>query len=102
MFEDEFGDKQSLVVVEEELEFPIDIGYTLLEAMHDSTTLEPTYEESVTLLREMHVPTPMNPSHDQNFALYCHLGESRFILLHPTLPYFAGFILMKYGLKVYF
>jgi len=65
-------------------------------------SLEPTYEESVTLLRDMHVPTPMNPSHDQNFSLSCHLGESRFILLHPTLPYFAGFILMKYGLKVYF
>ena len=57
----EYGidESQSLVVVEEELELPIDNGYTLLEEVHGSTTLEPPYEESLTLLREMHNPIPM-------------------------------------------
>ena len=45
MFEDELDKSQSLFVVEEELEFPLDNGYTLLEAVHYSTTLEPTYED---------------------------------------------------------
>ena len=102
VLEDYSDEIQSLVVVEEELELPLENGYTIFEEVHDSTTLEPTHEESFAIFREVKNPTPMNPSHDQNFALYCHLGESRFILLHPTLPYFAGFILMKYGLKVYF
>ena len=29
------------------------------------------------------------------------ISVSWFILLHPTLPYFAAFILMKYGWKVF-
>ena len=45
VFEDDIDESQSLVVVEEELEFPLENGYTLLEEVHDSTTLEPTYEE---------------------------------------------------------
>ena len=45
-FEDCLNESQSLVEVEEELEMPLDNCYTLLEAVHDSTTLEPTYEES--------------------------------------------------------
>ena len=57
-------ERQSLFVVEEELEFPLENCYTLFEEVHDSTTLEPTYEESFTLLREVHNPTPMEPSHD--------------------------------------
>ena len=56
-------------------------GYTLLEAMHDSTTLEPTYEESATILREMHNPTPMEASHDENFSLYNHVCA---LVLSPT------------------
>ena len=48
VFEDEFDESQSLFVVEEELEFPLENCYTLFEEVHDSTTLEPTYEESVT------------------------------------------------------
>ena len=67
MFEYELEEIQSLVVVEEELEFPREDRCTLFEEVHDSTTLEPTYEESVTLLREMNNPTHMKPSHDENF-----------------------------------
>ena len=44
VFDDDIDDNQLLVVVEEELELPLDNGYTLLEALHDSTALEPTYE----------------------------------------------------------
>ena len=57
-------DIQSLVVVEEELELPLENGYTLFEEVHDSTTLEPTHEENFAFLRELHNPTPMEPSHD--------------------------------------
>ena len=53
VFEDDIDEIQSLMVVEEEHELTIDNGYTLLEKVHDSTTLEPTYEESLTLLREV-------------------------------------------------
>ena len=68
--------------MEEELEFPLENGYTIFEEVHDSTNLEPTYEESVTLLREMHVPTPMDPSHHEHFSLSNPLGE---LVLSPTL-----------------
>ena len=81
VFEDELDESQSLVVVEEELEFPLENGYTLFEEVHDSTTLEPTHEESFAFLREVHNPTPMDPSHDENFALSDHLGE---LFLSPT------------------
>ena len=36
---------QSLVMVEEELELPLENGYTIFEEVHNSTTLEPTHEE---------------------------------------------------------
>ena len=45
MFEDDIDESQTLVLVEEEIEFPLENGYTLFEEVHDSTTLEPTYEE---------------------------------------------------------
>ena len=48
---------QSLVVVEEELELPLEDKCTHFEEVHDSTTLEPTYGESFTFLGEVHVPT---------------------------------------------
>ena len=96
VFEDDLDGIQSLVVVEEELELPLENGYTLFGEVHDSTTLEPTHEESFEFLREVHNPTPMNPSHDENFSLLI-LWVSCFFLLHPTLPNFAAFILMKYG-----
>ena len=51
--------------------------------MHDSTILEPTYEESFTLLREVHDPTRTDPSHDEIFALSNHLGE----LVHSPISY---------------
>ena len=38
LFEDEIYDIQSLVVMEEELEFPLENGYTLFEEAHGSTT----------------------------------------------------------------
>ena len=44
MFEDDLDESQSLIVVQEELEFPLENGCTLFEEVHDSTTLEPTYE----------------------------------------------------------
>ena len=79
--EDQLDEIQSLVVVEEDLELPLDNSYTLLEAVHDSTTLEPTYEESFSFLREVHVTTPMDPSHDEIFSLSNPLGE---LVLSPT------------------
>ena len=36
---------QSLVMVEEELEFPLENGYPIFEEVHNSTTLKPTHEE---------------------------------------------------------
>ena len=69
-------------MVQEELELPLQNGYTLFEdEVHDSTTLEPNYEEFFSFLREVHVPTPKDPSRDENFALYDNLGE---LVLSPT------------------
>ena len=53
VFEDQIDESQSLVVVEHELDFPFENGYIVFGEVHDSTTLEPTYEESLTLLREV-------------------------------------------------
>ena len=61
VFEYDLDESQSLVVVEEELELPLDNGYTLLEEVHDSITLEPIYEGSFILLSDMHNPTLMDP-----------------------------------------
>ena len=54
---------------------PLENGYTLFEEVHDSTTLEPTHEESFEFLREVHVPKPMDISHDEKFSLSNPLGE---------------------------
>ena len=68
--------------------------------MHDSTTLEPSYEENFAFLREVHVPNTMDPSHDENFALYNPLGElvlsptsytSIFCSIHPDEVWVKGF-----------
>ena len=67
LFEYDLDEIQSLVVVEEELELPLEDGCTLFEEVHDSTTLEPNHEEIFAFLREVHTPTPMDPSHDENF-----------------------------------
>ena len=61
VFEYDIDDIQSLVVVEEELEFPLEDGCTLFKEVHDSTTLEPIYGESFTFFRELHAPTLMEP-----------------------------------------
>ena len=93
MFEYELDEIQSLVVVEEKLEFLLEDGCTLFEEVHDSTTLEPTHEESFALLREVNNPTSMDPSHDEHFSLCDHLGElvisptsytSKFCSIHPN------------------
>ena len=81
--------------------------------MHDSTTLEPTYEESVSLLREMHVTTPMDPSHDENFVLSNPLDElvlsptsytSKFCSIHPNELWVKGLFFIvpheEYGIYI--
>ena len=102
VFEYHTDESQSLVVVEEELEFPLENGYTLFGEVHDSTTLEPSYEESFAFLREVHNPTSMEPTHDDNFALYDHLGDlilsptsytSKFCSIHPNEVWVKGFFL---------
>ena len=70
MFEYDLDEIQSLVVVEEEIELPLENGYTLFEEVHDSTTLEPTHEECFSFLREVHNPTSMEPSHDGFFFTF--------------------------------
>ena len=44
-FQDYSDEIQSLVMVEEEIELPLENGYTICEEVHNSTTLEPTHEE---------------------------------------------------------
>ena len=83
-------------MVEQERELPLEYGCTLFEEVHDSTTLEPTNGERFKFLREVHVPTLMDLSYDENFS-FIILWVSWFFLLHPTLPNFAAFILIKYG-----
>ena len=103
VLEDYSDDIQALVMVEEELELPLENGYTLFEEVHDSTTLEPTYEESFAFLREVHAPTLMDPSHDENVSLSNHLGElvlsptsytSIFCSIHPNEVWVKGLFLM--------
>ena len=90
-------------MVEEEHEFPLENGYTPFEEVHDSTTLEQTYEESFSFLREVHVPTHMDPSLDEIFSLSDNLGElvlsptsytSKFCSIHPNVVWVKGFIFM--------
>ena len=97
VFEDDIDESQSVVMVEDKLEFPLEDRCTLFEEVHDSTTLETNHEEFFAFLREVHTPTPMDPSHDDNFALFFIIWMSWFFLLHPTLPNFVAFIQMKYG-----
>ena len=99
--------------MEEELELPLENGYTLFGEVHDSTTLEPTHEEIFSFLREVHNPTPMDPSHDENFSLSYHLGElvlsptsytSKFCSIHPNEVWVKGFFFIvpheEYGLSI--
>ena len=95
VLEDDSDDIQSLVMVEEELELPLENCYTIFEEVHNSTTLEPTHEEMFSFFREVHNPTPMDRSNYDNFALI--IWVSWLFLLHPILLNFAAVILMKYG-----
>ena len=96
VFEYDIDEIQSLVVVGEELELPLENGYTIFGEVHDSTTLEPTYEESFAFLgRCMFLPLwILHMMKSLHFLVIC---VSWFFLLHPTLPNFVAFILMKYG-----
>ena len=91
---------QSLVVLEEELELPLEYGCTLFEEVHDSTTLEPTHEESLEFLREVHSPSSMDPSNDENVSLSNPWGElvlsptsytSKFCSIYPNEVWVKGF-----------
>ena len=108
MFEDDIDESQSLVVVEEELELPLEDGCTLFEEVHDSTTLEPTHEEYFAFFWEVHTPTPKDPSHDEKFALFDHLSElflsptsytSKFCSIHPKEVWVKGFFLLWCHMK---
>ena len=73
----------------------IENGYTLFEEVHDSTTLEQTYEESFSFLREVHVPTHMDPSHDENYyldelVLYPTSYTSKFCSIHHNEVWVKG------------
>ena len=75
VFEYDFDESQSLVVVEEEPELSLDEGYAIFKDEHDSFTLEPIYDKYFTLLKELRDTTHMDPSQDENSALFDHLGE---------------------------
>ena len=83
---------QTLDVVEEELELSLDEGYAIFKE-HDSSTLEPIYDKGFTLLKELHDTTHMDPSHDETSIIWV----SQFILLYPTIPFFAALVSVKYG-----
>ena len=46
VLEDDSDEIQSLVMVKEELELPLENGYTIFEEVHNSNTLELTHEET--------------------------------------------------------
>ena len=111
VFQDNLDGSEELVMVEEELEFPLENGYTLFK--EDSTTLEPTHEEFFAFLREVHTPTSMYPSHDKKISLSENLGKlvlsptsytSKFCSIHPNEVWVKGFFFMvpheEYGLSI--
>ena len=113
VLEDDSDDIQSLVIVEEELELPLENGYTIFEEVYNSTALEPTHEENFPFFREVHNTTHMDPSHYENFALTNHFGQlvlsptsysSKFFSNHPNEVWVKGFFLMvpneDYGLPI--
>ena len=101
VLEDDIDDVQSLVMMEEELELPLENGYIIFEEVHNSTTLEPIHEEIFAFFREVHNPTPIYTSHYDNFSLTDHLGElvlsptsytSKFCSSHPNEVWVKGFV----------
>ena len=96
VFEYELEEIQTLDVVEEELELSLDEGKAIFKEEHDSSTLEPIYDNGFTLLKELLIlPIWILPM--IKIMHFLIIWVSYFILLHPTIPYFAAFILMKYG-----
>ena len=113
VFEYELDESQSLVLVEEELELPLEDGCILFEEVRDLTTLDPNHEEFFAFLREVHTPTPMDALHDKFFSLSDHLGElvlsptsytSKFCSVHPNEVWVKGFFFMvpheQYGIPI--
>ena len=101
--EDYSDEIQSLVMVEEELELPLENGYTIFEEVHNSNTLEPTHEEIFAFSREANNSTPMDTSNYDKFSLTDHLVElvlsptsytSKFCSSHPIEVWVKGFFLM--------
>ena len=92
---------------------PIEYGCTCFEQVDDSTTLEPTHEESFEFLREVHNHTSMDPSHDVNFVISYHFGElalsptsytSKFCSIHHNEVWVKGFFFIvpheEYGIYI--
>ena len=42
----------------------------MFKGEHDSSTLEPTYDKGFTLLKELHDTTHMDPYYDETSALF--------------------------------
>ena len=101
VIEDDIDEFQSLVVVEEELELPLEDGCTFFKkCMIPLPWNQPMGKVLHFLGRCMFLPLWI--FHMMKIFHFRILWVSCFFLLHPTLPNFAAFILMKYGLKVYF
>ena len=103
VLQDYSDEKQSLVMVEEELELPFENGYTIFEDVHNSTTLEPTDEEIFAFSREVNNTNPMYTSHYDNFSLTDHVGElvlspksytSKFCNIHTNEVWVKGLFFM--------
>ena len=65
--------------------------------MHDSTTLEPTYEDFFSFFREVNVPTPMETSHDNPLGelfLSPTSHTSIFRSIHPNEVWVKGLFVM--------
>jgi len=65
--------------------------------VHDSTTLEPTYEDFFSFFREVNVPTPMETSHDNPLGelfLSPTSHTSIFRSIHPNEVWVKGLFVM--------
>ena len=96
VFEDYIDEIQSLFVVEEELELPLENGYTLFEEVHDSTTWNQPMRKFFNFEGRLLI-LPLCILHMMKMFYFLIIWVSWFFLLHPTLPNFAVFILMKYS-----
>ena len=112
-FEYDIDEIQSLVLVEEELELPLENGYTIFEEVHNSTTLELTHEEIFAFFREVHNTTLwilhiMTILHLLIIWVTLVLSPtshtSKFCSSHPNEVWVKGFFFMvpheEYGLSI--